>query len=100
MSGDSVRLLQEILATDSDIFASADISGTFGPKTEAAVKLLQQHFGIDATGIVGPQTRTKINDLLIQNNIMSATDLQDSVLGDLGTGTSVQDQSGGDTTGN
>jgi peptidoglycan hydrolase-like protein with peptidoglycan-binding domain len=33
------------------------VDGNFGPKTEAAVKWVQQHHGITADGIYGPQTR-------------------------------------------
>jgi peptidoglycan hydrolase-like protein with peptidoglycan-binding domain len=45
---DTVRRLQEALHVDAD--------GTFGPETEAAVKVLQAHRGLSVDGVVGPET--------------------------------------------
>ena len=51
--GINVRWLQRELVSRG---FSLVVDGDFGPKTENAVKQLQQKFGIPADGIVGPQT--------------------------------------------
>lgn len=64
MSGEDVKLLQEILATDPEIYPEGFITGHFGFLTEKAVKRFQQKAGIDSVGLVGPQTLSKINEIL------------------------------------
>ncbi len=58
--GDDVKELQQELAhNDPTLFPPGLISGFFGPKTEAALKMLQRRFGIDVsgTGFFGPRSR-------------------------------------------
>ncbi len=62
-SDQEVRALQEYLKQLGD-YPEGIISGFFGPLTEAAVKRFQQRFGIPNTGVVGPLTRAKLNELL------------------------------------
>lgn len=64
LSGDDVTLLQEILASDSDIYPEGLVTGFFGPLTEKAVKKFQKRFGIEQVGVVGPITRGTLNNLL------------------------------------
>lgn len=64
MSGEEVEELQEILATDSEIYPEGLTTGYFGPLTEAAVKRFQAKAGIAQVGRVGPQTLSRINQLL------------------------------------
>lgn len=64
MSGDDVALLQEILATDPDVYPEALITGYFGKLTEKAVKKFQKIAGIEQVGVVGPKTLAKLNELL------------------------------------
>lgn len=66
MTGDDVRLLQEILATDPDIYPEGLKTGYFGPLTKNAVKRFQKIAGLDQVGQVGPQTLAKINELLTE----------------------------------
>lgn len=47
-TGDSVKLLQEMLGLKND--------GSFGPKTEAAVRAVQRSLDMVPDGIVGPKT--------------------------------------------
>lgn len=62
--GETVRLLQSILASDPTILSDAYITGYFGPITKNAVKKFQKKYGIDQVGRVGPITLKKLNDLL------------------------------------
>lgn len=58
--GDDVKELQRQLAHDDPtIFPPGLISGFFGPKTEAAVKMWQRRYGIDpiGTGFFGMKSR-------------------------------------------
>ena len=64
MQDQEVRILQEFLARDSDIYPSGRITGYFGILTEDAVKKFQAKYGIEAVGVVGPLTRTIINELI------------------------------------
>src|SRR3989338_5485162 len=62
--GDEVKKLQEFLKKFPDIYPSGLVTGYFGPQTELAVKKLQEKQGIEAVGIVGPKTLSKINELI------------------------------------
>jgi len=64
MTGDDVKLLQEILATDPEIYPEGLITGYFGPLTKRAVKNFQKKANIEQVGRVGPKTLAKINELL------------------------------------
>lgn len=64
MSGEDVKLLQEVLATDPEIYPEGLITGYFGQLTEKAVKKFQKIAGIEQVGLVGPKTLAKINELL------------------------------------
>jgi len=66
MTGEDVKLLQEILATDPDIYPEGKITGYFGSLTEKAVKRFQAKAGIEQAGVVGPKTLSKINELLTE----------------------------------
>lgn len=64
MNGDDVKLLQETLATDPDIYPEGLVTGYYGRLTEKAVKKLQQRLCFDQVGLVGPKTMSKVNELL------------------------------------
>ncbi len=69
MEGEDVRLLQETLAKNKNIYPEGVISGYFGPLTEGAVKKLQLTYKIttlddNALGFVGPKTRNLLNVLV------------------------------------
>ena len=83
MKGEEVKRLQEVLATDKDIFLKENATGYYGAMTEKAVENFQKHFGLDPVGEVGPRTLTKINELLKEHDV-SEQDLSDDMDGDLG----------------
>lgn len=60
MSGDDVKELQEILASDPDIYPEGFLTGFFGALTEKAVKKFQKKHGIEDVGEVGPKTLARI----------------------------------------
>lgn len=64
MSGDDVKTLQELLATDRDVYPEGLITGYFGRLTEKAVRVLQKKLCLDQVGQVGPHTLRRINELL------------------------------------
>ena len=58
--GDDVKELQQQLAhNDPTLFPPGLVTGFFGPKTQAALKMFQRRFGIDVggTGFFGPRSR-------------------------------------------
>ena len=67
ISGDDVTALQELLATDPEIYPEGLITGFYGPLTEQAIIRFQEKFGIEGVGTVGPITRGTINKLFKKN---------------------------------
>jgi len=66
MRGEDVITLQEMLATDPEIYPEGLVTGYFGPLTWGAVKRFQKKMGVEQVGIVGPKTFAKINELLAE----------------------------------
>lgn len=66
MSGEDVKLLQEILATDPEIYPKKLVTGYFGPLTHQAVKRFQKKANLEQVGRVGPKTLARINELLTE----------------------------------
>ncbi len=64
--GEDVAALQTQL--NSLDFNCGKVDGIFGPKTYAAVVALQKSCGLAADGIVGPQTRNAIANLLTKSS--------------------------------
>jgi N-acetylmuramoyl-L-alanine amidase len=56
-----VSALQEAL-TKEKVY-SCEVTGYYGPCTERGVKAFQKKYGISQTGVVGPLTRGKLNQL-------------------------------------
>jgi len=59
-TGSQVTALQKRLTADG--LYSGPITGTFGDLTEAGVKAYQKKYGLDQLGVVGPATRTLLNE--------------------------------------
>jgi len=66
MTSEEVKRLQEILATDPDVYPEGLITGYFGRLTEKAVKKFQKKVCLEQVGLVGPKTLWKINELLTE----------------------------------
>ena len=62
--GDQVKVLQAALAAEPGVYPEGLVTGYFGPLTEAAVKRFQEDNGLPRVGVVGPETRGKLNGLL------------------------------------
>lgn len=63
MKDPEVYNLQKVLSLDPTVYPEGQISGYFGELTEKAVMRFQKKYGIRVTGEVGPQTRSKLNEL-------------------------------------
>jgi peptidoglycan hydrolase-like protein with peptidoglycan-binding domain len=68
MWGDDIKELQELLASDPDIYPEGLITGYFGYLTQKAVRRFQQYACLDQVGIVGPKTLAKIREILEEGN--------------------------------
>ncbi len=76
-TGEEVRLLQECLSRYPDVYPEAQVTGQFGSLTEKAVVKFQEKYAQDilipaglkrGTGMVGPSSRTKLNELCFPPN--------------------------------
>ncbi len=64
---DDVMRLQRVLQEEN--FLKAVPNGYFGVGTKSAVRAFQKKNGIRSTGIVGPLTLTRVNDIACKNTI-------------------------------
>lgn len=69
MRGEDIRELQLFLEQFSGIYPEGITTGYFGPLTEAAVKRFQETNGIEQVGVVGPKTRTRLNELTVSRGV-------------------------------
>ena len=69
MRGEDVKALQQMLATDPEIYPEGLITGYFGPMTKRAVQRFQKKAGIDQAGRVGPQTLWRVNQILNEGGV-------------------------------
>src|SRR3989344_835568 len=77
MSGDDVRLLQILLASDLEIYPDVLITGFFGKKTAEAVRRFQRKNGLPGIGLVGPLTLEKLMKLLNERGLNQENDDDD-----------------------
>jgi peptidoglycan hydrolase-like protein with peptidoglycan-binding domain len=69
MTSSDVYRLQQLLATDSEIYPEGIVSGYFGHKTREAVERFQLKHGVVSSnnevgyGFVGPKTRAKLGEV-------------------------------------
>ena len=60
-TGDGVEYAQGVISNKAD--GNIDVDGYFGPQTEGRVKDLQRIFGLNADGLIGPNTWNAIDYL-------------------------------------
>lgn len=69
MRGDDVKILQQALATDPEIYPEGLVTGYFGSLTREAVRRFQERAGIEQVGRVGPQTLWRVNEILNEGGV-------------------------------
>lgn len=62
-TGREVRLLQEALATDPEIYPEGVVSGYFGGATKAAVRRFQEKYNLEITGTLNGESRKVLNGI-------------------------------------
>lgn len=65
---DDVKKIQVLLKTDTAIYPEGVTSGVYGPATTQAIRNLQERFGLDPVGVVGPATTALLERLIAQQN--------------------------------
>jgi peptidoglycan hydrolase-like protein with peptidoglycan-binding domain len=63
-TNDSIKLLQQVLATDPSIYPDGYVTGFFGPLTEVALNNFQTSFGLSVTGTFTPETNAVLTATL------------------------------------
>lgn len=63
-TGEQVRFLQQLLASDPTLYPEGLVTGYYGPATAEAVKRFQSKLKLEQVGVVGPQTIARINEIL------------------------------------
>jgi hypothetical protein len=74
-----VERLQQLLAKDRDLYPEGLVTGYYGPMTAKAVARFQKKYGIDSVGVVGPKTRSKLNELYVLRANASASNTDKKV---------------------
>jgi peptidoglycan hydrolase-like protein with peptidoglycan-binding domain len=64
--GEEVRKLQSLLNRDYPAYSKLAEDGIFGPQTEAVIREFQRRAGLKVTGIAGPETLSKLDELTVQ----------------------------------
>jgi peptidoglycan hydrolase-like protein with peptidoglycan-binding domain len=77
MSSEEIKAIQQILASDPDIYPEGAISGYYGPLTEKALKRFREKHGIkdeDKEDRIGQKTLEKLSELLEKNRVIKLED--------------------------
>lgn len=61
---DDVRKVQELLATDPEIYPEGRVTGYFGPLTRQAIERFQIRNGLPVTGVLDEKTRDVLKEFL------------------------------------
>ena len=76
---DDVKRVQQLLATDPEVYPEGLTTGLYGPLTEKAVRKFQLKYGViknasePGNGRVGPKTRAKLAEIYGQGAVAPAT---------------------------
>ena len=68
-SGEEVKKLQQILATDPTVYPEGKVTGYFGPLTAQGLSRFQSKYKLDARGTLTPETIELINAILAEQNV-------------------------------
>jgi hypothetical protein len=63
-SSDDIKKVQELLATDAQIYPEGQVTGYFGPRTKEAIKKFQERHGLPVTGVVDEETKSLLAEYL------------------------------------
>jgi peptidoglycan hydrolase-like protein with peptidoglycan-binding domain len=77
MTSEEIKAIQQILASDPDIYPEGTISGYYGPLTEKALKRFREKHGIkdeDKEDRIGQKTLEKLSELLEKNRVIKLED--------------------------
>jgi hypothetical protein len=66
MSGDDIRKIQEILASDRTIYPSGLQTGYFGPMTKDAIRAFQAKNGLEVTGEINAETKAAFETIMAE----------------------------------
>ncbi|MFF2950317.1 peptidoglycan-binding protein [Kitasatospora sp. NPDC057965] len=69
--GTGVKCVQ--LAVNASLHSGLQVDGIWGDRTEAAVRRYQQANGLDVDGIVGIQTGSKMQEVIVHNEFSWGT---------------------------
>jgi hypothetical protein len=64
MTDEDIKKVQELLATDPDIYPRGLVTGYFGPLTKDALSRFQKKFNLKVTGEIDEETRTYLEEFL------------------------------------
>jgi peptidoglycan hydrolase-like protein with peptidoglycan-binding domain len=83
MQNDDVKRLQQLLATDSEIYPEGLVTGYFGRLTQSAVQKFQKKYGVvsendSGYGYVGPKTRAKLQEVFAKGLEIAKEILEES----------------------
>jgi peptidoglycan hydrolase-like protein with peptidoglycan-binding domain/chitodextrinase len=82
--GPEVVYLQQLLATNPELYPEGRVTGYFGPLTEAALKRFQRKYEIPQTGVVDADVRAIARTLSVPHVETSPASALDLELGDSG----------------
>lgn len=64
MTGDDIKKVQELLATDPTIYPEGKVTGYYGNLTKEAIKRLQMRHELEVTGVIDDATREVLESYL------------------------------------
>ena len=85
-SGDDVKMLQELLATDPEIYPEGKITGVFGSMTEKALSRFQEKYHLDVVGETGPKTLELLNRFMREGGVGESGKIPKGLLQNAGRG--------------
>jgi peptidoglycan hydrolase-like protein with peptidoglycan-binding domain len=77
MSGDDVKKIQELLATDASIYPEGKITGFFGPLTKEALKRFQKKHALNEDGTLNKDTRAVLEKYLKEHKDLGKYSMKD-----------------------